>query len=49
MVLDLSGGAMTTASGLVFTGDNDGYLYAFDSATGNELWKRPDGNLAVFR
>ena len=36
--LDLSGGATTTASGLVFTGDNDGFLYAFASATGKELW-----------
>jgi len=34
----MSGGAMSTASGLVFSGDNDGYLYAFDSATGKELW-----------
>ena len=36
--LDLSGGAMSTASGLVFSGDSDGYLNAFDSATGKELW-----------
>jgi alcohol dehydrogenase (cytochrome c) len=37
--LDLTGGAMSTASGLVFTGDEDGYFYAFDGATGKELWK----------
>lgn len=37
--LDLTGGVMSTASGLVFTGDEDGYFYAFDGATGKELWK----------
>lgn len=37
--LDLTGGVMSTASGLVFTGDNDGYFYAFEGATGQELWK----------
>ena len=41
--LDMSGGAMSTASGLVFSGDNDGYLYAFDSATGKELWRFQTG------
>ena len=43
ITLDLSGGAMSTASGLVFTGDNDGYLYAFDSANGKELWRFQTG------
>jgi len=37
--LDLTGGVMSTASGLVFTGDNEGYFHAFDGATGKELWK----------
>ena len=37
--LDLTGGVMSTASGLVFTGDNDGYFYAFEGATGKELWR----------
>jgi len=41
--LDLTGGLMSTASGLVFTGDNDGYVYAFDASTGAELWKFPTG------
>ena len=41
--LDLTGGLMSTASGLVFTGDNDGYFYAFDAATGKELWKYSTG------
>jgi alcohol dehydrogenase (cytochrome c) len=43
ITLDLSGGAMSTASGLVFSGDNDGYLYAFDSASGKELWRFQTG------
>jgi len=37
--LDLTGGLMSTASGLLFTGDNDGYFYAFEAATGKELWR----------
>jgi alcohol dehydrogenase (cytochrome c) len=39
VALDLTGGVMSTASGLVFTGDNEGYFYAFEGATGKELWK----------
>ena len=41
--LDLTGGLMSTASGLVFTGDNDGFFYAFEAATGKELWKFQTG------
>jgi len=41
--LDLSGGALSTATGIVFSGDNDGYLYAFDSATGKQLWRFQTG------
>ncbi len=41
--LDLTGGLMSTASGLVFTGDNDGWFYAFEAATGRELWKYQTG------
>jgi alcohol dehydrogenase (cytochrome c) len=41
--LDLTGGLMSTSTGLVFTGDNDGYFYAFDAATGKELWKYQTG------
>src|SRR5712692_9551638 len=33
------GGAMVTASGLVFIGGGDGYLYAFDKKTGKEVWR----------
>ena len=31
-------GVLTTASGLVFAGDGDGNLMAFDSRTGKNLW-----------
>jgi quinoprotein glucose dehydrogenase len=31
------GGAMVTASGLVFLGGGDGYFYAFDARTGREM------------
>jgi len=34
-----NGGALSTAGGLVFQGENDGYVYAHDAATGEELWK----------
>ena len=37
----LSSPAMTTAGGLVFVGDTDRYMYAFDAATGKLLWKSP--------
>jgi glucose dehydrogenase len=30
---------MVTASGLVFIGGGDGYLYAFDKKNGKELWR----------
>jgi quinoprotein glucose dehydrogenase len=33
------GGALVTRSGLVFIGGGDGYLYAFDTKTGKELWR----------
>jgi quinoprotein glucose dehydrogenase len=33
------GGAMVTASGLVFIGGGDEYLYAFDKMTGEEVWR----------
>ena len=33
------GGPLVTASGLVFIGGGDGYLYAFDVKTGKELWR----------
>jgi alcohol dehydrogenase (cytochrome c) len=39
VTLDLTGGVMTTAAGLVFTGDNEGLFYALDASTGKELWR----------
>ena len=36
------GGAMVTRSGLVFIGGGDGYLYAFDTKTGKEVWRGED-------
>ena len=33
-----SAGITTTAGGLVFTGSADGYFFALDAATGDELW-----------
>jgi alcohol dehydrogenase (cytochrome c) len=41
--LDLTGGLMSTASGLLFTGDNDGFFYAFESASGKQLWRFQTG------
>ncbi|HLJ15834.1 MAG TPA: PQQ-dependent dehydrogenase, methanol/ethanol family [Bryobacteraceae bacterium] len=41
--LDLTGGVMSTATGLVFTGDNEGFFHAFEGATGKELWKFQTG------
>ena len=35
------GGAMVTASGLVFIGGGDRYLYSFDKMTGEEVWRAP--------
>jgi glucose dehydrogenase len=36
---DSKGGAIVTASGLVFIGGGDRYLYAFDKTTGREVWR----------
>ena len=33
-----SAGIMTTAGGLVFTGSADGYFFALDASSGEELW-----------
>ena len=37
-------GVMSTASGLVFAGDNEGNLNAFDSHTGKRLWYYSTGS-----
>jgi alcohol dehydrogenase (cytochrome c) len=36
-------GVLTTASGVLFTGDNDGHVLALDSRTGKELWRQQLG------
>src|SRR5438552_4167234 len=41
--LDLCGGILSTESGLVFTGDNDGFFHAFDATTGKEFWRYQTG------
>ena len=38
-------GVMSTASGLVFTGDQDGYFNALDSRSGKLLWRYRTGSL----
>jgi len=37
------GGALATAGGLVFSGDMEGYVMAFDSGSGKLLWRMPTG------
>jgi alcohol dehydrogenase (cytochrome c) len=37
-------GVMSTASGVVFAGDNEGNFMAFDAATGKNLWTYPTGS-----
>ena len=34
-----NGGTLSTAAGLVFQGNGDGFLVAYDAATGAEVWK----------
>jgi alcohol dehydrogenase (cytochrome c) len=41
------GGALITASGLVFTSDLGGSLYAFNAATGDQLWHTDTGSAIV--
>jgi len=39
-------GVLTTATGLVFTGDGNGNLVAFDGANGDLLWHSRIGNIS---
>ena len=43
MVSPPSAGLLATAGGLVFTGDAQGYLIAFDDRTGKVLWRFQTG------
>ena len=38
-----SGGFLSTAGGLLFVGDRDGYFIAFDAKTGKVLWRFQTG------
>ena len=40
-------GTLTTAGGLLFTGTSDGYIKAFDTKNGKELWKFQTGSGVV--
>jgi alcohol dehydrogenase (cytochrome c) len=40
-------GTLSTSGGLVFSGDEDGYLMAFDAASGKNLWRFNTGNRLV--
>lgn len=40
-------GTLSTAGGLLFAGDEDGYLMAFNAADGKLLWKMNTGNRLV--
>jgi glucose dehydrogenase len=43
MVSGPTSGLLATAGGLVFTGDAEGYLIAFDARTGKVLWRFQTG------
>lgn len=47
MVHEPSGGMLATAGGLVFTGDNFGYLIALDARTGKPVWRFQTGGSIV--
>ena len=44
-----SAGILTTAGNLVFSGSNDGYVYALDATSGEELWHITVGRPRAFR
>jgi alcohol dehydrogenase (cytochrome c) len=37
-------GTLSTSGGLIFSGDQDGYIMAFDAKTGRNLWRMNTGN-----
>ena len=41
------GGTLATSGGVIFSGDEDGYLMAFDAKTGKNLWRINTGNRIV--
>ena len=42
-----SGGALTTAGGLMFHSEPDGVFQAYDAKTGNELWRFQTGEIGL--
>jgi len=42
-----SSGLLTTAGGLVFAGDREGYFMALDARTGKPLWKFQTGGMVI--
>ncbi|MCC6585237.1 MAG: PQQ-dependent dehydrogenase, methanol/ethanol family [Bryobacterales bacterium] len=42
-----SSGLLSTAGGLVFGGDREGYLFALDAATGKALWRHQTGGVII--
>jgi alcohol dehydrogenase (cytochrome c) len=47
MISSPTAGLLTTAGGLVFSGDAQGYLIAFDASTGKVLWKFQTGGTVI--
>lgn len=47
MNLPMAGGALVTATGVVFTGQLDGYFDAFDAKTGKLLWQHDTGSSII--
>ena len=47
MVSTPSGGVLATAGGLVFTGDAEGYLIAFEAKSGKVLWRFQAGGTII--
>jgi len=47
MISSPTAGLLTTAGGLVFSGDAQGYLIAFDARTGKVLWKFQTGGTVI--
>jgi len=47
MVSGPTAGLLATAGGLVFTGDAEGYVIAFDARTGKVLWRFQAGGVVI--
>jgi len=47
MVQTPTAGILSTAGGLVFSGDSHGYLFALDARTGKPLWKFQTGGVVI--